>query len=116
MRHQLNDVNLNNPEQWLVQRRSFNNITDAVDKVVFTGQAIPYIQSRLYNIQCRQEKPKCMKTWAERHSEEINSYKELLKLDRSRAVALQKKLDERTGLARSQFKKTSFRVSRNMSY
>ena len=111
MRSEMAKINLDDSEQWLAKRRSFINIVDAHDKVVFTAVAVKYIQSRLYNVQCHQEGFKSMKVWAERHSEEINLFKELNKVDRSRTNVLQKKLDERVALTRSQFKKCSFRVS-----
>ena len=111
MKHQLDNVNFGDHEQWLVQKKSLCNIIDACDKVFFTGVAVDYIQSRLYNIQCNQQGFKSMKFRAERHSDEIKLFKDLNRIDRSRANTLQKKLDERVALARSQFKKCSFRVS-----
>ena len=49
--------------------------------------------------------------WARRNADELNKYRELQRIDRTRAISLMKKVDERLSLARSQFKKRSFRVS-----
>ena len=98
-------------DQWIIQRRGFTNCLDSYDKVAFSIASVKYLQSRLQNMEALQQRVKEPQIWAQRHCDEMNAFREMQKVDRSRSAGLMKKVDDRLALARTQFKKQSFRVS-----
>ena len=95
-------------DQWIIQRRGFTNCLDSYDKVAFSIASVKYLQSRLQNMEALQQRVKEPQIWAQRHCDEMNAFREMQKVDRSRSAGLMKKVDDRLALARTQFKKQSF--------
>ena len=113
LQQQMANADLSNADKWIAERKTFNNCLDCYDKVAYTAQSTKYLQSRLQSLQAVQQRVKSPILCALRHSEEMNAFREMQKVDRSRSTGLAKKIDDRLAMGRSQFKKRSFRVSHN---
>ena len=111
LQRQMNLASVSDVDKWLAERKSFTNCLDTYDKVAFNTSAVRYLQSRLLNLKAVETNLKSPKMMAHRHADEMNAYRELLKIDRNRTAGLVKRVDDRLALARSQFKKKSFRVN-----